>query len=115
MDIILVSYIFVIVGWFVLVGLVRYRPGSIPHLKRIMWLWFVASVILFIAFRLQSHWLGLGGILLALIGISHASPLMQQWLKRQVHALGLLVWLLWGGTLSLLLAQLFVLWLNNIR
>lgn len=114
MNILVVSYGFVVLGWVLLLLIAWRKPQAVSEIRRALWIWFVASLLVFAAWQWRAQWLSLVSLIVALLGISQCHATMQAWLQRRAHWLswGLIIWILWLATLSLTLAQFIIVWFN---
>ncbi|MFA6475538.1 MAG: hypothetical protein WCV88_05070 [Patescibacteria group bacterium] len=108
MIVIVVGYVAILVLWLTIFFV---HP---PH--RATWWLLLASVVVGVAWFMQSIWLSFFGMLAALTSVSYIFQVLTDWLrKRHVNRVNLIVWLEWLLVFSVTVAHMLVLMLNYIH
>ncbi|EKD76280.1 MAG: hypothetical protein ACD_43C00166G0006 [uncultured bacterium] len=106
MMLITITYFTVVVIWIIMFGIEYLKPHLIPIGRRILLGLFVASLVVLVAWLMNSIWLSLIGSAVALAAFSLGGSTMGRWFKERFNLLALILWVLWFTTISLVLAHL---------
>ena len=105
-----ITYVTVVAVWLVLFALEYVRPRWLPQARRSLTVLFFSSLVVLIAWVLETILLSLAGSILALIALSLHGPTMHNWFKQRFNFWALLLWLLWFTTVSLTMAHVVYLY-----